>query len=238
MKWLLWVLLLGNILFFALMQWGIPLLGIAPSHQPSFHAEKIRLLAASSVAQDSLATSSVVTVAPQSQPSSTALCLEWGEFSGADLLRADAALSTLNLKTKLMQRQVEYASGYWVYIPPPKTRTDAEKKIALLNSRGVDNFIMQEAGKWHNAISLGLFKTEEAAHKFVENLKAKRIKTALVGERMSKLKFTIFVLSGLDAAENAKIKALQNDFFGSELKEMPCHPVSVKPVAASSLLVS
>lgn len=225
MKWAIGALLLANLLFFAFMQWGKVLLGDGnmPTNQAPLNAEKIRLLPASSAAPVPPSTPSAVVAVSQVQPASTGMCLEWGEFSGSDLERATAALSALNLGTRLSQRQVEYTSGYWAYIPPPKNRAETDGKIAVLKKRGVDHFIVQEPGKWHNAISLGVFKTAEAANKFLDSLRAtKGIKTALVGERMSKLKFTVFVLKEINALENVKIKSLQNEFSGSELKEMPC----------------
>lgn len=224
MKWLLWVLLLTNLIFFSYIQWGESVLGAGkvPLNQPPLNAEKIKLLAASAVIPAPVALPSAVAPALHAQPTSAVACLEWGEFSGADLERSATALSLLNLGNKLTQRQVEYTSGYWAYIPPSKNRAEADRKVAVLKKRGVDNFIVQEAGKWHNAISLGVFKTEEAAHKFLESVVAKGIKTALIGERKSKLKFTVFVLREMDASTSAKIKALQNEFPGSELKELPC----------------
>lgn len=220
MKWLLWALLLVNLVFFVFMQWGVSALGIgntSPNLAPSLNAEKVRLLVTTQVSS-----TSSVAAASQVQPASASACLEWGEFSGTDLVRANAALDAMNLGGKLSQRQVEYTSGYWAYIPPSKTLAETGKKIAILKARGVDHFIVQEAGKWHNAISLGVFKTSEAANKFLEALRAKNIRTALVGERMSKLKFTVFMMKDLDAGENVKIRVLQSEFFGSELKELPC----------------
>ena len=214
MKWLFWLLLLVSLAFFALMQWGGAWTGDSKNlqSQPPLNAEKIKLL-----------------LTPVSSPSVTlpaahvSACMEWGDFSGNDLTRAAAALDRLKLGDKLTQRQIEHTSGYWVYIPPLKTRTYADKKVAQLKALGVEEyFIVQEAGKWRNAISLGLFKTEDAAQKFLESLKGKGVKSATAGERMSKFSLTVFVLKNPDAETSAKIVALQNEFAGSELKATAC----------------
>ena len=68
----------------------------------------------------------------------------------------------------------------------------------------------------------GIFKTEDAAQKFLESLKDKGVKSAVVGERMSKLMFTVFVLKNPDAGTTAKVVELQNEFAGSELKAAAC----------------
>lgn len=150
-------------------------------------------------------------------------CTEWGEFSGSDLVRAQEALAMLKLGNDLSQRTVEQDHGYWVYIPPLKKRADLERKIEQLKQRGVkDYFVVQEKGAWLNAISLGMFKTEESAHKFLATLRAKDVRTAKVGERTSKLKFTVFVMKELDAGTEDKLKALQKEFPDSELKVSAC----------------
>lgn len=157
---------------------------------------------------------------PAQKPSS---CTEWGEFSGSDLVRAQEALAMFKLGDDLSQRTVEQNHGYWVYIPPLKKRADLERKIEQLKQRGVnDYFVVQEKGPWLNAISLGMFKTEESARKFLATLRAKDVRTAKVGERTSKLKFTVFAMKGLDAGTEDKLKALQKEFPDSELKISAC----------------
>ncbi len=120
-------------------------------------------------------------------------CMEWGEFSGAELQRAEKALATVKLNEKPKYRQVDYVSGYWVYIAPMKTRVLVDQKIAQLKERGVaDYFVIQEVGAWQNAISLGVFKTEDAAKKYLAKLQQQGVRTATIGERTSKLKYTVF----------------------------------------------
>ena len=219
MKWLFWLLLLVSLVFFALMQWGGVLTGDGKNMQlqPPLNAEKIKLLKGLPAIQVPASSPSVAPVAAQ------AACMEWGEFSGSDLARATEALEKLKLGDGLTQRQVEHPSGYWVYIPPLKTHADADRKVAQLKALGVaEHFIVQEAGKWHNAISLGVFKTEEAAQKFLENIKGKGVRSAVAGERMSRLMFTVFVLKNPDAGVTAKLVELQNGFPGSELKAAAC----------------
>jgi hypothetical protein len=168
-------------------------------------------------------TSAPVAAAPPPAAPKAASCAEWGEFSGDDLVRAQQALAPLTLGDKLTQRSVEQDHGYWVYIPPMKKRAQIEKKIAQLKERGVkDYFVVQEKGKWLNAISLGVFKTEEAARKYLAALQTQDVRSAKLGERKSKLKFTVFVMKGLDAGLVDKLNALQKGFPDSELKVSAC----------------
>ncbi len=222
MRTLFWILLLGNAIFFAAMQWGDSLIAderLAQA-QPALHEEKIRLLTAP-VAEPTVV---AVESAPSATESGTPVCLEWGDFSGADLTRATAALSALQLGDKLSQYQVERAISYWVYIPPLKSKAAVTQKIAQLKERGIaEYFVVPDAGPWLNAISLGVFKTQEAAQHFLDDLRqAKDIRSAQMGERASKLKTTVFVLNEPDAVTVAELTKIQKDFPGSALKDVSC----------------
>jgi hypothetical protein len=166
------------------------------------------------------------TTAPQAalgKVTATKVCMEWGEFSGSDLERAKQALDIINLRSHLTQRSVEYASGYWVYIPPLPNKAAIHKKIEQLKAKGVeDYFVVQAPATWANSISLGVFKTKSAALKFQSGLKKKGVKTATVIERKHKLKFIVFRLNGLDAAAQKQLKRLQKDFTNSELAQISC----------------
>lgn len=241
------LLLLANLALFGWMRWGQTLTVDADAQavQAALKADKIRLvewstasaaatsttsgspLALSPVSAPPLVESAVVAaaapVAAVKAPSKALSCAEWGEFSGVDLIRARQALAALNLGGKLTQRSVEHDHGYWVYMPPLKTRAEVEKKIAQLKQRGVnDYFVVQEEGEWQNAISLGVFRTEEAAQKFLATLRTQQVRTARVGERVSKLRFTVFVMKGLNAGAMSKVEALRKQFSDSELKVSAC----------------
>jgi hypothetical protein len=150
--------------------------------------------------------------------------MEWGEFSGTDIQRADKALVAIKLGDKSKQRSVEYTSGYWVYIPPLKTLAQVKKKVAQLKKLEVeDYFVMQEAGPWKSSISLGMFKTEDAAKKYLAKLRERGVKSSKVGERASKLKYTVFSLNRLDSAAASQVVGLRKDFPDSEIKQVPCN---------------
>ena len=149
--------------------------------------------------------------------------MEWGEFSGTDLAIATKELAGLKLGDRLSQRTIEYASGYWVYIPPLPNQAAVNKKIEQIKAIGVqDYYVVKEPKKWNRAISLGVFKTQEAAQNFQIKLKKKGLSTAKVGERKHKLKFIVFAFKGIDAEERSKLIKLQKDIANSELKAVAC----------------
>lgn len=248
MRTLFWILLLGNVILFAVMQrggsgWGEQVY----QAQPALHEEKIRLIDATQstpvkTLPDSApalapvatlvpmaASAPVANPAPVDNPApevikqNTMVCLEWGDFSGADLKRATEILSALQLGDKLSQRQIEYGKGYWVYIPPLKGKAVVNQKISQLKARGVNEyFIVWDAGAFQYAISLGVFKTQDAAQNHLSKLNVKGVRSAKVGERASKLKTTVFMLNNVDASIESKLTATMPDFPGSELKNVPC----------------
>ncbi len=222
MRAVFWILLACNVMLFALMRWGSLLVADEQAGQtlPVLHEERIRLL--TDLPHSAPAAALPASAPVVARPGAT-VCLEWGEFSGADLTRVTAGLSSLQLGSKLSQRPVEYNIGYWVYIPPLADKTALNQKIAQLKARGIkEYFVVQEAGEWLNAISLGVFKTQEAAQKFLDELRSRDVRTAQVGERASKLRVTIFRLNGVDDAIGTKLAAMQKDFPGSELKNVAC----------------
>ena len=246
-KWIVGLLLLANLALFGWMRWG-SLLTVdadAGAVQAALNPDKIRLLEILPASAASPASSTTpgltLTLSPVSAPATSlpvpmpatvavvavapkvTNCAEWGEFSGDDLARAQQSLSALKLGDKLTQRVVEHNHGYWVYIPPLRKHAEVEKKIAQLKERGVkDYFVVQEKGKWLNAISLGVFKTKDAALKYIAMLRTKDVRTAKLGERNSKLKYTVFVLKGLDAGLTDKLGTIQKEFADSELKVSAC----------------
>jgi hypothetical protein len=65
------------------------------------------------------------------------------------------------------QRRTEETAGWWVFIPAQKVANRARRalrKAAELRNLGVeDYFIVQEEGQHRWALSLGVFRTEDAA---------------------------------------------------------------------------
>ena len=161
------------------------------------------------------------------RPSPALVCLEWGGFSAEEAARAAAALATLTLGDKVSQR--ETSDSYWVYIPPLKTKAEADKKAADVKSFGISDFyVIQDNDQWKFAISLGMFKSEEAATNYLAQLRQKGVRSAVVGPRGAKA--GIFVIRDPGDAAASKIAELRADFPASTLKAAAC----AEPVAARS----
>jgi hypothetical protein len=147
-------------------------------------------------------------------------CMEWGSFTIADAPRAEKALEPLALGARLAQRRTEEAAGWWVFIAPQGSRPAAMKKAAELKALAVDEyFIVQEEGPFHWALSLGVFRTEEAAQARLAALRAQGVRSAQVGPRETIVPKVWLQVKGVDAALQARLRDAARSIEGSELRE-------------------
>ena len=147
-------------------------------------------------------------------------CIEWGTFPAQEAEKAAEALAALNLGNRLVTRTVEETAGWWVSMPPQGNKANADKKVDEMKRLGItDFFIVQDEGPNKFAISLGVFRTEDAARSYLATVAAKGVKTARADQRETKVQKTIFRLNGLDEVATAKFDALKKDFPGHEAKD-------------------
>ncbi len=150
-------------------------------------------------------------------------CLEWGSFSPADAVRAEQRLQPLGLGARLAQFRGEETAGWWVFIPPQPNRAAAQRKAVELKNLGVDDyFVVQEEGRLRWALSLGVFRAEEAAKAHLDALRAKGVKSAQVGQRETRVSKHWFQVRTVDQALNARLKEIARDFEGATLHD--CAP--------------
>ena len=163
--------------------------------------------------------------APQPAPiaaGAPAACVELGSFTLADAPRMEKALEPLALGARLAQRRTEETAGWWVFIPPQGSRAGAQKKSAELKALGVDDhFIVQEEGTLRWALSLGVFRTGEAAQARLTALRDLGVRTAQAGPRELQVPKVWLQVRGADAAQHSLLKDIARTVEGSELRECP-----------------
>jgi len=221
------LLILANLAYFAYSR--VALEGAGSGNQVSqlqINPDRIKLLKAAGGALPETpptAAKSIPPAAPKPAPAVPAACLEWGIFAGPNVARAEGALAQLELPAGQVERVVTDAGGYWVHIPPLKTKAEVDRKARELRDLGVTEFlVVQDAGQWRNAISLGIFRTDEAAQTFLAKLKQAGVRSAIAARRENFLKQVAFYVREPDEATVARVTALQQEFPGSEVKAGPC----------------
>jgi len=221
------LLILANLAYFAYSR--IALEGAGSGDQAAqlqINPEKIKLLKAAGGTLPETPPAparSIPPAAPKPAPTVPAACLEWGIFAGPNVARAEDALARLELPAGQVERVVTDAGGYWVHVPPMKTKAEVDRKARELRDLGVTEFlVVQDAGQWRNAISLGIFRTDEAAQTFLAKLKQQGVRSAIAARRENFLKQVAFYVREPDEATVARVTALQQEFPGSEVKAEPC----------------
>ncbi len=231
MRALFLLLVLANLVFYAYARVALEGEGGgAETRIPQLQvaAERIKLLNATERApagKPQLPVKALPAAPPKTATAAPAVCLEWGIFAGPGVARAERALASLELPEGQVERAVTDAGGYWVYMPPFKNKAEVDRKVRELRDLGVTEFfVVQDAGQWRNAISLGIFRTDEGAQAFLAGLKQRGVRSAIVTRRENFLKQVSFYLREPSVATVARLTALQQEFPGSEMKAGPCPP--------------
>lgn len=164
-----------------------------------------------------------VASAPPATPPSPALkCIAWGSFAPADAARAKESLEPLALGDRLAER--DESAAWWVYIPPAaragNPRQAALRKGGELKKLGVqDYFIVQEEGAARWAISLGVFRTEEAAQARLAALREQGVRSARVGPRETRVPKIWLEVKGVDPALEKSLQQRARNFPDTELRD-------------------
>jgi hypothetical protein len=207
------LLVLVNVLFFAWSRYVAPPEAAADPVPPGRQIEpqKLKLIAPSDLPP----------VAARPAPAPIVLkCIEWGGFTLADAPQAQAALEPLQLGARLAQRRAEESAGWWVFIAPQGSRPAAQKKAAELKALAVDDyFVVQDEGPYRWALSLGVFRSEEAAQARLAALRAQGVRSAQVGARETTIPKVWLQVRAVDAGLYARLKEMARGVEGSELRE-------------------
>jgi len=218
------LLLLANLAFFAWTYLGSGRASDEPQLiEQQLNPHEIRLLSSEQVAKLAAERAKQAAERPKAPPKPpVAACLELGGFNPGDVPQVQKALEPLGLGARLSQRRAEEVASYWVYIPPLRSRQSASLKAAELKKLGVEDFfVVQEDSKQRFAISLGVFKTEDAANSRLAELKDKGVRTARVAPRETSVQKVYFSIREVPDALAAKLNDLRRGFAGTELKECP-----------------
>lgn len=207
MRLLLVALLLANVLLVGYNAWP-PAAALADPPQRELSPERIQFLTHDQAKK----------LAPKPGPRA---CLDWGLFTVADAARATEALERVNTKLRVAERRIDPGQAYWVVIPPQQNRREAELLLTDLKRIGGDDYyVVQEAGRFNNAISLGLFNSESGAHARREALARQGVRNVQVTMRETAAPRVVLRLSEMAQSDLPRIEQLRDDFAGADLK--PC----------------
>ena len=190
------------------------------------NADAIRIV---SVTPPSAAASEAARMRRETRGLAGAACVEFAGIGPADAARARQAFAALALGDRLSERRTEDVSRYWVFVPPAADRRAAEANVARLKRAGVGDVSIRP----DNAISLGVFSSEDAARRFLASLAAKGVRGAQEGPFTKELRGLAMLVREPDTETVARLAILQRDFAGSSLRAVACPIPSTAPAHAA-----
>ncbi|HEV7477151.1 MAG TPA: SPOR domain-containing protein [Burkholderiales bacterium] len=226
MRTLFLVLVLANLALFAWWRYlspadsGLDRLPLARQIEP----DKLKIVPPAELTRAPAKKAAPPAAAPASQAATPGAqsCLEWGSFTLADAPRMEKALEPLGLGERLAQRRTEETAGWWVFIPSQGSRQAALKKVVELKALGVEEFfVLAEDSQFRWALSLGVFRNEDAAQARLAALRNQGVRTARVGPRELVVPKVWLQVKSVDAATEARLKEIAGTIDGSELRGCP-----------------
>lgn len=214
---------------------------IASGHEPGrlrkqINADKIKLLPLDPVPAPALALSeapaATQTLSAVAQPvlataagNETAekkvdlACVEIGNFTIAEARKLEAQWARLGLADKPVRRDVTETSSHMIFMPPQNGKEGADKKAGELRALGVtDLYVIQDNPDMRWGISLGIFKTEEAARAQLAALSQKGVRSARLVEHKTGLRKAAYRLYAPGAQMDGYIDKIKNSFPNQETR--------------------
>jgi cell division septation protein DedD len=204
------ILVLADVAFFAWRYYDehFPSRGADPFAQ-QLHPERVKLVAPEELAR--------MTGARRQ-----AACVELGPIAAGDAARAEEAVSGIAAGLKVAQRRAEEPARWWVYLPPLPTRQAAAQRAAELRRQGIeDSSVINDDIQWRNAISLGVFRSEDAANKRADELRRRGVRGFEVAPREGAGARIYLQLRDAPEPVRNKLGELKGGFPGAEVRECP-----------------
>ena len=215
MRWVVLLLLIANLLLFGFTR--LETRAAAPNARSSnqLDPEKIKVLTPQQVAA----------LGPAKVAALVDVCVEWGPFSDVDRTRALSELESLQLGRLLSQRRVD-DSAFWVTLGPFVNRGAADKRVGELRAQGVSDVSAVDTGKGQFAVSLGVFRTAQAASARADALSRQGVAGARVEPRPPLAPQTMLVIRDPQQSVVARMKELQPQYVGSDVRVGACPATS------------
>ncbi|WP_075255698.1 hypothetical protein [Herbaspirillum camelliae] len=152
----------------------------------------------------------------------TPSCTEVGNFTVADAKRFSEQLASLNLGDRVAQKLTQDVTSHMVYIPPQDGREGAERRIAELRRLGIGDFYVIPDSfpnpALRSGVSLGIFRTEEAAKAYVGQLISRGVRSARIIARRSGAGKQVFQLRDLSPEARTALDNIKSAFPDQEIR--------------------
>ena len=201
LKFAFWILLAANIVAFAsaLDFSGTPRTRAVSTETRPVFPERI------SVLPPPATTASASERNTQENPAVTCMAFDGFASESADLFEKKLSFPAGTFK----RTTVITTSSYMVYITPSK------------NMKHITNYFLIQDGKFRNAISLGIFKTEASARKLLAELQEQGISDLAIAGRGKQKEMVMLSINNPDQQQVGQINALLSEFPQITRKDCP-----------------
>lgn len=177
------------------------------------NASKIKLLSPTPVTASSAALSPAQVAVSADQPQLLPACTEIGNFNAAEAKQFEARLAAASLTGNMTRHDTRESGSHMVFIPPSGGKEGADQKTTALRNLGVtDYYVIQDSTEQRWGVSLGIFKTEEAARTHMATLAKKGISNARIVDYKISPNKVAFQLRDLDAAAKGSLDKIRAEF--------------------------
>lgn len=218
MKTLVFILVLGNLLFYAFSAgyFGHPDNPDAGHIEQQVAPERMHLVSRGEAPPLKTAEAPPPAAAEPEAAAAVAAstCLRWDQLSTEKARQLADRIGEKFTSYKLVKHTVaDEGNGWWVFIPPQSGKAEAERKASELRQLGItDYFIIPEDGPNRFAISLGVFSTEKGGQERLAELKAKGVKSARFSARPGKESLIALEARGPLPEKDALLKMVADAF--------------------------
>jgi hypothetical protein len=228
LKFVFWLLVLANAVLFAYHQGYLEKL-FPSGHEPGrisrqLNADKVKPVSASALANAEKPAVQPVSASVAAAPEKAG-CVEVGNFDADESKRIEPLIALLASPDRIAKRTLQEDARHIIMIPPQGSKDAAEKKAAQLRHLGVSDFyIIQDNSDLRWGISLGIFKSEEAARGLLATLNQKGVHSAKMAPYAAGTPKTAFQIRGADDGVKNSLEKLKAEFPHEEIRECDATP--------------
>lgn len=218
LKFIFWSLLCINGLLFA---YGQGYLGNFKGNEHEPQRLKNEINAAKLTLMSSASAEAAVSKAAREKAEAEApkpeliACMEIGKFNEAEAKRFEKLLAPLALGAHQHRDSIAATepTTHIVYVPPQGSKEAAEKKAGELKNLGVTNyFIISDNTPLKWGISLGVFKSENAARTLLAALNKQGVASARIMTRGAQANRVFFQFKDIEAATKDSLEKIAEKF--------------------------
>lgn len=213
MKWIALLLLLLNLALagFFLGRDFLPTSAV-PAERAPLNVERMSLRGQGSQSTQNSA----------SAAASEGFCVEWRGLSRDEFARAREQLKNVVSERVMSFAEMPVNTRYWVIFPPLPSAESAALKLSEFNAAGLrDGFVVSD-GTWQNAISLGLYNSDEAARRRVREVEGQGVMGARIEQQPMQDTDFYFIIRSEDGDTLKNLNEIKTAYPNSQLTRVAC----------------